>query len=86
MCFLGVSDVCCKCFNCFGRMLKSVSSMCCKSKSGVAHVALGPSYRNCAWEQRGRKRQAQATERAQIEIRSPHGPRKRGKQSGLAPM
>jgi hypothetical protein len=42
MCFPGVSDVCCKCFNYFGRMLHSVSSTCCKCKSSVAHVAVDP--------------------------------------------
>jgi hypothetical protein len=58
-CFSRVSDVCCKCFNCFGR---------CKSRSGVtlAHICSGPICSSCqllglptctrVW--RGREKQA----------------------------
>jgi hypothetical protein len=42
MCFPGVLDVCCKCFNYFGHMLQSISSRCYKTRSDVAHVAVGP--------------------------------------------
>jgi hypothetical protein len=37
--FPGVSDVCCKYFNCFGRMLQ-VLSRCYKSRSVVAHITV----------------------------------------------
>jgi hypothetical protein len=41
-CFLGVSDVCCKCLNCFGRMLQVGHLDVAKVDLGVAHVAVGP--------------------------------------------
>jgi hypothetical protein len=48
-CFSGVSDVCCKCFSCFRIYITSASSGCCKSKSSVAHVVMGPTcHRACA--------------------------------------
>jgi hypothetical protein len=43
---ISVSDVCYKCFNCFGRMLQSISSRCCKTRSSVAHVVVGPICRS----------------------------------------
>ena len=35
----GLSYVCCKCFNCFQMYVASVSTECCKSRSGVTHAA-----------------------------------------------
>jgi hypothetical protein len=74
-------------FWCFRRMLQvfqlfrtygaSISSRCYKSRSNIAHVALGPTYHShllhllgpcvCVWERRGREWQAQETKQAQIE-------------------
>jgi hypothetical protein len=76
-CFPHVSNVRCKCFNCFRRMLQMFSSRCCKSRSVVAYVAvdaiyssrllqlLGPPAR--AWVWRGHERQAWETVQVQIE-------------------
>jgi hypothetical protein len=36
--FPGISDVCCKCFNCFGRMLQVFLLDVVKGDLGVAHV------------------------------------------------
>jgi hypothetical protein len=41
-CFASVSDICCKYFSCFQIHVASVSFGCCKSRSGVAHVTMGP--------------------------------------------
>ena len=46
-CFASVSDVCCKCFNCFHIYDVGVSSGCCKSRFGIAHVAMGPTCCTC---------------------------------------
>jgi hypothetical protein len=45
-----------------------------KVKSGVPYVTVGPSYRSCAWEQRGRKWQVWETKQVQIETRPLRGP------------
>jgi len=39
--FSGVSDIYGKCFNCFGRMLRSVLFIRCKSKYDVPRVTVG---------------------------------------------
>jgi hypothetical protein len=64
---LSVSDVHCKCFSCYGRMLQvlrmyviSISSGCCKTRSGIAHVAIGHTCHSC-W---GAAEQAQTVPRA----------------------
>jgi hypothetical protein len=74
-CFPRVFDVCSKCFNCSGY--KMFSSTCCKSRSGIAHVAvdpisssrllqlLGPRCMRVAVE--GREQQVWETVRTQIE-------------------
>jgi hypothetical protein len=47
MCFSSVSDVCCKCFSCFGRMLQVFHL-------DVARVVMGPTcHCACAWEAEG---------------------------------
>jgi hypothetical protein len=60
-----------KCFNSFRTYVANVSSRCCKSKFGVAHITVGPIYSNrplqllnpptCAWVWRGRDWQAWET-------------------------
>jgi hypothetical protein len=62
--FSGVSDVCCKCFNCFERMLQVLHLDITKVNLSVAHVAMGPICSNhfeqllgspaCAWVWRER--------------------------------
>ena len=70
-------------FQLFRTYVASISSRCCKSRYDVVHVAVGPTCRSCllqllglrgcAWEQRGRERQARETEQAQIVTRPPRG-------------
>jgi hypothetical protein len=43
-CFLGVSDVRCKCLKCFGRMLQVSHQDVVKVDLGVTHVAVRPIY------------------------------------------
>jgi hypothetical protein len=54
-------------FLCFGRMLQvfcKYSSGCFKSKSSVARIAIGPTYRRaCAWEAERWRWRAQEAER-----------------------
>jgi hypothetical protein len=57
MCFLVVSDVCCKYFTCFGRMLQVFHLDVAKvDRSGVAHVAIGPTYRSLLLQLLGHRR------------------------------
>ena len=70
-------------FQLFWTYVASISSRCCKNRYDVAHVVVGPTCRSrllqllglcgCAWEQRGRERQARETEQAQIVMRPPRG-------------
>jgi hypothetical protein len=39
-CFSGVSNICCKCFNCFGRMLRVFHLDVVKVDLGVTHIAM----------------------------------------------
>jgi hypothetical protein len=84
MCFSGVSDVCCKCFNCFGRMLQVVYLDVAKIDLGVAHIVVGPICSNhllqllgppaCTWVWRG-CHGAGLQDTEQSGTRSPHGSR-----------
>jgi hypothetical protein len=50
-CFSGVSDVRCKCFSCFRRMVQVFHLDVANLDLSVAHVAIGLSCRHaCAWE------------------------------------
>jgi hypothetical protein len=53
MCFSRVLNVWCSVPVVFRTYVASVLSECCKSRSGAAHVAIGPTYR-CA--SRGKRR------------------------------
>jgi hypothetical protein len=47
----------CKCFS-FWTYVASVSSVCCKSKSGVAHIAMEPTYCNHPLQLLGHRRRS----------------------------
>jgi hypothetical protein len=55
-CFASVSDVCRKCFSCFRTYVASVSSKGYKSKLGVVHDVIGPTYHNRLLQLLGRRR------------------------------
>jgi hypothetical protein len=54
-CFASVSDVCCNCFSCFRTYVASVSSKGYKSKLGVVHVVIGPTYHSRLLQLLGRR-------------------------------
>jgi hypothetical protein len=54
-CFASVSDVCCKCFSCFRTYVASVSSKGYKSKLGVVHVVIRPTYHSRLLQLLGRR-------------------------------
>jgi hypothetical protein len=72
-CFRHVSDVYVVSFQLFQVYVVNVSSKCCKSRYGVAHVIVAPICNSCllqllgppscAWVWRGRERQAWDTKR-----------------------
>ena len=42
VCVSSVSDTCFKCFSCLQKHVANVTSVCFKSRSGIAHVAMAP--------------------------------------------